>query len=123
MKDFIKGLAIVVILAIVIFLIWCFLLGGCKGRISFGVVPPRPSLNVRGRGSGNAGAQGSGRGGSGVNPSGGNKPQENNNKGCGFWDLGCKLAQAWKNITEGKTIFGSASPFPNIAPRIPIVVP
>lgn len=27
--------------------------------------------------------------------------------GCGTWDIGCHLSTWWKNITSGKTIFGT----------------
>jgi len=87
----------------------------------FGMIPPRPRLNVVGRGSGNAGVQGSGSGSSSIGPSGSQKIKEEG-KGCGALDILCKLGEAWKNITQGKTIFGvPMTPFQGV--RVPLVVP
>lgn len=35
------GTSLIMFLAILIFIIWCFLLGKCSGR-GFGMIPPRP---------------------------------------------------------------------------------
>lgn len=73
----VKGIALIIFLAILIFIIWCFILGKCKGHV-FGMIPPYPStstnnrkkdqkkdgVDVSGSGSGSAGSGGSGGGGS-----------------------------------------------------------
>jgi hypothetical protein len=148
MSDIGKGIALMVLVAIAVLFIYCFFFGKCS-KNPFGVLTPRPSgsgsgsgrrrggsdnLEAEGSGSGGAGAGGSGEGGGiiaeltsrfkdidvtkGVAQKGGQK----GSSGCGFWDLGCKLGDAWKNITEGKTIFGAATPFPAIR-GAPLLVP
>lgn len=102
MRQIIKGIALLVLLAIIIFILWCFVLGKCSGK-TFSMIPPRPRLNVSGRGSSNAGAQGSGKG--SVSPSGSGGSKE----GCSFWDFGCKLQRFF---AEGTTFFGQKPMIP-----------
>jgi hypothetical protein len=151
MSDIGKGIALMVLVAIAVLFIYCFFFGKCS-KNPFGVLTPRPSGSGSGSGSGrrrggsdNLEAEGSGSGGAGAGGSGsgggiiaeltsrfkdidvtkgvsqGQKKSEGGG-GCGFWDLGCKLGDAWKNITEGKTIFGAATPFPAIR-GAPFLVP
>lgn len=107
MARLVRGIAFVILLAIIILVIYCFVLGRCS-KNPFAVVPPRPQtrtsgrrpsdkngLDVSGSGSGNAGAGGSGTGSVELTPVA--------SKGCGFWDIPCKLDRFFK---EGTTFFG-----------------
>ena len=109
MRSAVRGIALLVLIAIIIFIIWCFVLGKCSGR-TFGVVPPRPQtrstgrkptnennegLNVSGSGNGSAGAGGSGSGSVELTPTASAE--------CSFWDFGCKLQRFF---AEGTTFFG-----------------
>lgn len=124
MGSTVRGFAIVIVLAIIVIFFWCFIFGKCRGK-GFGIIPPRPNVSGSGSGSGRRkqdklDASGSGSGNAGVGGSEGGsaslKPQferaretysEMQSKGCGFWDIACKLG---KFFTTGETIFGQKPP-------------
>jgi hypothetical protein len=142
----IKGIALIVLLAILIFILWCFIMGKCKGH-AFGMIPPRPQtvgrrksdkdLDVSGSGSAGIGASGSGSGsllgnltsrfqGKTTVSSGQKKQQQQQSKPCSGLDplswFGCHVGNGW-NMLVGKISDATPIPYSPITGQPILVAP